>query len=313
MLPGATAHAVTVSESAPPAISTSGLTKDFGLGRGVFDLDLRVAQGEVFGFIGPNGAGKTTTIRLLMDLLRADRGSARVFGLDTRAQSLAVKRLVGYLPGELPQLGGLRGREILGLLAAMRGVDCRGRARELAERFALDLDRPYRELSHGNKQKILLLQAFMHAPRLLILDEPTLGLDPLLQQEFRVLLDETVARGATVFLSSHVLSEVEQVCHRIAFITAGRIARAGSLAELRALRIHRVEVALGRPVERSVLARVPGVSDIALEDGHVRCSVQGSIAPLLTSLEPNDIQELDSRELTLEELFLAEYGNAPRA
>ena len=294
------------------AIHTSGLTKDFGAERGAFDLDLDVQQGEVFGFIGPNGAGKTTTIRLLMDLLRADRGRAAILGHDTRAESVTVKKLVGYQPGELPQLGGLRGREILGLLAAMRGgVDPR-RVRALAERFDLDLNVRYRDLSHGNKQKILLVQAFMHAPPVLILDEPTLGLDPILQQEFRALVRETAKSGATVFLSSHVLSEVEQVCDRIAFIARGRIARSGSLRELRAARVHRVELALGRPTDGATLARVPGVSDVVIEDGHVRCAVRGSIGPLLETLEPNDIQELDSRELTLEELFLAEYADARR-
>ncbi len=295
-----------------PAIDAQGLTKDFGAGRGIFDLDLEVHQGEIFGFIGPNGAGKTTTIRLLMDLLRPDRGVATILGRDTRRESLAIKKLIGYLPGELPQFGGLRGREILGLLAAMRGGVDAAHVRALAERFDLDLTRPFRELSHGNKQKILLIQAFMHAPPVLILDEPTLGLDPLLQQEFRLLVRETAKGRATVFLSSHVLSEVEQVCDRIAFITQGHIVRSGSLTELRAMRIHHVEVALGRPVESAVLARIPGVRDVAIEDGHIRCEVHGSIAPLLASLEPNDIQELDSRELSLEELFLAEYGDARR-
>ena len=296
-----------------PAIQTSGLTKDFGAERGVFGLDLDVQQGEVFGFIGPNGAGKTTTIRLLMDLLRADSGRAAILGHDTRAESLVVKRLVGYQPGELPQFGGLRGREILGLLAAMRGGADRERVRALTERFDLDLGVRYRELSHGNKQKIMLIQAFMHAPPVLILDEPTLGLDPLLQREFRTLVRETAKTGAAIFLSSHVLSEVEQVCDRVALIARGRIARSGSLRELRTIRVHRVEVALSSPADVVALARVPGVSEVSVEDGHVRCAVRGSMAPLLATLGPSDIQELDSRELSLEELFLAEYSDARRA
>ncbi len=295
------------------AISATGLTKDFGGGRGVFDLDLSVRQGECFGFIGPNGAGKTTTIRLLMDLLRADRGRAAILGHDTRTASLLVKRIVGYLPGELPQFGGLRGSEIIGLLASMRGGVDPTRIRALALRFDLDLGVRYRELSHGNKQKMALVQAFMHEPKLLILDEPTLGLDPLLQKEFRTLLAETIARGATVFLSSHVLSEVEQVCDRIAFIIGGRLTRTGSLAELRKLRVHRVELRISRPVDPDALLRVPGVSDVVIEDGHLRCAVSGSFGPLITTVGPSAIEEVDSRELSLEELFLAEYADGPRA
>ena len=294
------------------AISATGLTKDFGRGRGVFDLELSVRKAECFGFIGPNGAGKTTTIRLLMDLLRADRGHASVLGHDTRRESLAVKRIVGYLPGELPQFGSLRGSEIIGLLAAMRGGVDLARIRALAERFDLDMGVRYRELSHGNKQKVALVQAFMHEPQLLILDEPTLGLDPLLQKEFRNLLAEMIARGATVFLSSHVLSEVEQVCDRIAFITGGRVTRTGSLAELRRLRVHRVELRISRPVDREALLRVPGVSDVVVEDGHLRCAVAGSFGPLMTAVGPSAIEEVDSRELSLEELFLAEYADGPR-
>jgi ABC-2 type transport system ATP-binding protein len=299
----------------PPAIAigATGLTKDFGDGRGVFDLDLSVRAGEIFGFIGPNGAGKTTTIRLLMDLLRPDRGRASILGHDTRDESLLVKRIVGYLPGELPQFGGLRGAEIIGLLASLRGGVDQTRIGALAKRFDLDLHLRYRELSHGNKQKIALVQAFMHEPTVLILDEPTLGLDPLLQHEFRTLLAESVARGATVFLSSHVLSEIEQVCDRIAFITGGRVTRTGSLAELRALRVHHVEMRVSRPADRAALLRVPGVSDVVIEDGLIRCAVHGSFEPLMATVRANGIEELDSRELSLEELFLAEYGDGPRS
>jgi len=295
-----------------PAIATRGLTKDFGGGRGVFDLDLSAGQGEIFGFIGPNGAGKTTTIRLLMDLLRPDRGTAAILGHDTRAESLSLKRIVGYVPGELPQFGGLTGAEIIGLLAGMRGNVDPARVTALADRFDLELHRRYRDLSHGNKQKVGLVQAFMHQPKILILDEPTLGLDPLLQQEFRTLLRETIDRGASVFLSSHVLSEVEQVCDRIAFINRGRVTRTGSLDELRALRVHRVEVVVDTAVDRTAIARLPGVSDVVVDDRHVRCSVRGSFGPLLAALGSAAVREIDSRELSLEELFIAEYGDGSR-
>ncbi len=292
------------------AIETAGLTKDFGAGRGVFDLDLAVAAGEVFGFIGPNGAGKTTTIRLLMDFLRPDRGRALVFGHDARGESVLVKSLVGYLSGELPQYGALRGAELVGLLAGLRGAVDRTRIEDLARRLDLDLSRRYRELSHGNKQKLALVQAFMHRPRLLVLDEPTLGLDPLMQQEFRALVREAVADGATVFLSSHVLSEVEQICDRIAMIRAGRLVRLGSLAELRTIRTHRVEASFAGAVDAGALAAVPGVRQVEITDHRLRCSVTGSIGPLLAALRTAEVVELDSVELSLEEVFLAHYGAA---
>lgn len=214
------------------AIETAGLTKDYGLGRGIFELDLRVPAGEVFGFLGPNGAGKTTTIRLLMGLIRPTAGSARVFGLDCERDAVAVKRLVGYLPGELPQYGGWRGSEVVAYLGGLRGGVDEHEVRRIAERFSLDLGRKYREYSRGNKQKLALVIAFMHRPDLLILDEPTAGLDPLLQQEFNALVRESRVRGATVFLSSHVLSEVEQTCDRAAIVREGRLVVVSAVRDL---------------------------------------------------------------------------------
>ncbi|MHB8587679.1 MAG: ABC transporter ATP-binding protein [Candidatus Dormibacteraceae bacterium] len=216
------------------AIRTSKLSKDYGAGRGLFELDLEVSPQEIFGYLGPNGAGKTTTIRLLMDMIRPTGGAAYVFGLDCRRDSVAVKRRVGYLPGDLPQFGSLRGREVVAYLAGMRGgVDSKV-VRALAERFDLDLSRRFREYSSGNKQKLGILLAFMHRPDLLILDEPTGGLDPLNQQGFYELLHETRDGGATVFLSSHILSEVEHVCDRVGILRAGRLVRVARLDELRA-------------------------------------------------------------------------------
>ncbi len=205
------------------AVECRCLTKDYGQGHGVFDLDLEVRTGEAFGFIGPNGAGKTTTIRLLMDLIRPDRGTVTIFGLDARRDSLAIKRRVGYLPGELPRFPGVTAGHVIGLLAGLRGGVDPARITALAERFELDLGRRFEDLSHGNKQKVGLIQAFMHEPELVILDEPTLGLDPLMQREFRQLVAASVASGATVLLSSHVLAEVELVCQRIGLLRAGRL------------------------------------------------------------------------------------------
>ena len=292
----------------PPAIECRSVTKSYGQDRGVFDLDLDVGRGEVFGFIGPNGAGKTTTIRLLMDLIRPDRGAIRVLGLDAHHDSLAVKRRVGYLPGELAQFPGVRGAYIVGLLAGLRGGVKAERIASLAERFDIDLRRRYDELSHGNKQKVALIQAFMHDPELVVLDEPTLGLDPLMQREFRSLVRETAAAGATVFLSSHVLSEVEQICDRVALINRGRLLQVGSLTELRAVRAHRVEARFEGELLAEQVGSLPGVSAAAVDDHHLTCTVQGTIAPLLHRLEEARVVELDSHEMTLEEVFFAHIG-----
>ncbi|HYM96610.1 MAG TPA: ABC transporter ATP-binding protein [Candidatus Sulfotelmatobacter sp.] len=294
-----------------PAISTEGLTKDYGHGRGVFDLSLEVAPGEVFGLIGPNGAGKTTTIRLLMDFIRPDRGTAHLLGLDARSDSIAIKRRVGYLPGELPSYPGATVAQILGLLAAMRGGVDEGFIRDLASRLQLDLHRRYRDLSHGNKQKVWLVQAFMHRPKLLILDEPTLGLDPLIQAEFKRLVSEATAGGTTVFLSSHVLSEVQSLCSRIGLVNQGRLIRVGTLAQLRELRIHRVEVTVEHDLNATALARLPGVSEVSVDDHRLRCTVRGPFAPLVAALDEAKVLELDSEELSLEELFLATYATPP--
>jgi len=220
-------------EMAIAAIRTSALTKDYGAGRGLFDLDLQVSPQEVFGYLGPNGSGKTTTIRLLMGMIRPTRGSAYIFGLDCIRDSAEVKRRVGYLPGDVPQFGSLRGGEIVAYLGGMRGGVDQRYVRTIAERFDLDLNHRFREYSSGNKQKLAIVLAFMHKPDLLILDEPTSGLDPLNQQEFYELLREVQKGGATVFLSSHVLSEVEHVCDRVGIVRSGRLVKVAELDELR--------------------------------------------------------------------------------
>lgn len=300
----------TFESSTAPAIRCSGLTKDYGRDRGVFDLDLTVQRGEVFGFIGPNGAGKTTTIRLLMDLIRPDRGSASVFEFDCQVESLAVKRLVGYLPGEMPTFPRVTAGYVIGLIAGLRGSVDAGRVSALAERLDLDLSLRYEDLSHGNRQKVGLVQAFMHQPELLILDEPTLGLDPLMQRRFRQLVDESVAAGATVFLSSHVLSEVEQICDRIALIRGGRLVRVGTLEELRGMRVHQISAVFRGTLLAADVGALPGVGDVRIEDHHLTCSVGGPVSPLLEALVDAQVVEVDSRELSLEEVFISEYETA---
>jgi ABC-type multidrug transport system ATPase subunit len=229
-----------------------------------------------------------------MDLIRPDRGQALMLGLDSRRDSLALKRRVGYLPGELVQFPGVTAGYMVGLLAGLRGGVDPTRIVELAQRLELDLGRKYEALSHGNKQKVALIQAFMHRPEVLILDEPTLGLDPLIQREFRHLIQEAVAGGATVLLSSHVLSEVELICDRIGFIRDGRLARVGSLNELRTMRIHRVEAVFNGRVSAADLGRIPGVSEPHVDDHHFTCAVHGSVAPLLAMLSAAEVVELDS-------------------
>ena len=295
------------------AIRTTGLTKDYGAGHGLFDLDLEIRQGEVFGFIGANGAGKTTAMRLIMDLIRPDRGTVRVLDLDAHHDSVGIKRRVGYLPGELPQWPGVKASHIIGLLAGLRGGVDQATISQLAERLQLDLSRRYADLSHGNKQKVGLITAFMHQPELLILDEPTLGLDPLMQREVRGLVSEAVAGGATCLLSSHVLAEVELACDRIGLIREGRLQRVGSLAELRQVRVHRLEAVLPTPPGAEVLTQVGallGVDDVNADGTVLACAVHGPITPLLAWLAEHGAVELDSRELTLEEVFFAEYEPA---
>src|SRR5438067_9989650 len=208
------------------------LTKSYGSKRGITNVSFSVEEGEVFGFLGPNGAGKTTTIRLLMALLRADAGTARIAGLDCWQQSVEIKRLIGYLPGELSLDPGLTGGQILEYFGHLRGGVDQAYLKQLIKRFDLDPSRKFRQYSSGNKRKIGIIQAFMHRPRLLILDEPTSGLDPLNQQEFFHILAEAHAQGATVFLSSHVLSEVEHTCDHVGIIREGRLVRAGSVREV---------------------------------------------------------------------------------
>lgn len=289
------------------AVRTSSLTKEYGAGRGLFDLDLQVAPQEVFGYLGPNGAGKTTTIRLLMGMLRPSRGSAYIFGLDCFRDAVAVKRKVGYLPGDVPQFGSLRGNEVVAYLAGMRGGVDQRRVRAIAERFDLDLNRRFREYSSGNKQKLAILLAFMHQPDLLILDEPTSGLDPLNQQQFYALLDEERNAGATVFFSSHVLSEVERVCDRVGILRAGRLVQVADLEELRRIRVHRVEIdfAPDQPVPEHRLAVAPGVAGVTVRGHRVACTVQGNFDGLIEALSDSAVIDLVSAEPSLEEIFLS--------
>jgi ABC-type multidrug transport system ATPase subunit len=302
-----------LQQMAVAAIRTSRLSKDYGLGRGLFDLDLTVAGQEVFGYLGPNGAGKSTTIRLLMGMVRPTSGSAFVFGLDCVRDSVAVKRKVGYLPGDVPQFGGLRGSEVVAYFGGMRGGADRVTVRRIAERFDLDLNRRFREYSTGNKQKLGILLAFMHRPDLLILDEPTGRLDPLNQQEFYALVREARADGATVFLSSHILSEVEHICDRVGIIRTGRLVRVAQLEDLHRIRVHRVELEFARAADipESRIRSARGVEDVNVAGRRLTCTVRGPIEPLLEAIKDADVTDLVSTEPSLEEVFLSYYSETP--
>jgi len=298
-------------EMAVSAIRTSKLSKDYGLARGLFELELEVAPQEVFGYLGPNGSGKTTTIRLLMGMIRPTGGAAYVFGLDCRRDSVAVKRKVGYMPGDLPQFGSLRGKEVVAYLGGMRGGADPATVRGIAERFDLDLNRRFREYSSGNKRKLGILLAFMHKPELLILDEPTSGLDPLNQQEFYNLLREARDGGATVFLSSHILSEVEHVCDRVGILRAGKLVRVAQLEDLHHIRAHHVEIefAPGTPIPDAAVRAAAGVEDVLVDGRRVTCTVRGSFEPLFDAIRTAKVTDLVSTEPSLEEMFLSYYSD----
>jgi len=291
-----------------PAIRTEDLTKFYGAHRGVEGVDLTVRRGEVIGFLGPNGAGKTTLIRLLLDLLRPTRGAARVLGRDCRTESLAVRRQVGFLPGEYRLYENLSGRRNLSYLGGLGAAYDPGRAAALAERLDVDLDRRAGAYSHGTKQKLALVLAFLHAPPLLILDEPTSGLDPLVQQEFFALVREARDAGRTVFLSSHNLTEVERVCDRAATIRDGRIIAVEDIAALRREAVRLVELTCARAPDAAAFAGLAGVSDLAVDGVRLRCTVRGELGPLLAAAAAFGIVDVLSREPGLEEFFLAAYG-----
>jgi ABC-2 type transport system ATP-binding protein len=289
-------------------IEADKLTKFYGLRPGVIDVDLSIEQGEVFGFLGPNGAGKTTTIRTLLDLIRPTRGRVLVFGIESSADPFAIHRRVGYVPGEFTLYDRLTGGQTLDYFASLRGGVDRAYQRSLIERFDIDPTRRYRELSKGNKQKIGLVVALQHRPDLLVLDEPTSGLDPLVQQSFYALVREARMEGRTVFLSSHILREVERTCDRVAIIREGRLVQVDRVEALRDLAHHEVELRFAGEVPQTEFERLPGVSRVATEDHALRMRVTGPIAPVVRAASQYELLDFVSREPSLEETFLAQYG-----
>lgn len=290
-------------------VETQGLTKRYGSSRGIEDVTFTIDEGEVFGFLGPNGAGKTTTIRTLMGLLRPTTGSAHIGGLDCWEQSTDVKRLVGYLPGELSLDPNLTGGQILEYFGNLRGGVDQAYLKTLIERMGLDPTRKFRQYSSGNKRKIGIVQAFMHRPRLLILDEPTNGLDPLNQQEFDRMVREVRDEGRTVFLSSHILSEVEQTCNRVAIIREGQLVRIGEVAALKDIKRHDVTITFVGDAPLDAFKTLPGVDQAeALADGHsLRLAVSGGLDDVIKAAAQHPVVNLTSQEPSLEEIFLRYY------
>jgi ABC-2 type transport system ATP-binding protein len=289
-------------------IHSEKLTKYYGKHRGMIDIDLDVNEGEAFGFLGPNGAGKTTMIRTLLDHIRPTSGRATVFGIETSADPVAIHRRLGYLPGEFALYDKLTGGQTLDYFANLRGLRDRGYQKELIARLDVDPSRKFREYSKGNKQKIGLIIALQHKPDLLLLDEPTSGLDPLIQQEFYGVIREAKTEGRTVFLSSHILSEVERTCDRVAIIRDGRLTRVDRTEALRDLAHHTVELVFTGPVPAAEFEALPGVSDVVATDHVLRMKVSGSITPVVRAAAKYELADFVSREPSLEETFLAEYG-----
>jgi ABC-2 type transport system ATP-binding protein len=289
-------------------IRTEKLTKFYGSHRGIIEVDLEVQKGEVFGFLGPNGAGKTTTIRTLLDLIRPTSGKAFVFDIESSADPAAIHRRIGYLPGEFALYDRLTGGQTLEYFGNLRGGVDRAYQAQLIERFDLDPSRRFREYSKGNKQKVGLVAALQHKPELLLLDEPTAGLDPLIQQTFFELLRESVKDGGTVFLSSHILSEVERSCDRVAIIREGRLVRVDRVDALRDLAHHQVELRFAGPAPVTEFKKLSGISDVEVEDHVLRLRVLGPITPVVQAAARLGVIDFLSHEPSLEETFLAQYG-----
>jgi ABC-2 type transport system ATP-binding protein len=287
-------------------IQTEALTKSYGRRRGLAGLDLEVHPGEVYGFLGPNGAGKTTTIRILLDLIRPTSGQATLFGVAPRTGGPALRRRVGYLPGDFTVLGGQTGRELLTHLAHLRGGVATDRIDALAGRLDLDLSTRISKLSKGNRQKVGVVQAFMHQPELLILDEPTSGLDPIIQQRFLELVADARTAGQTVFMSSHVLSEVQQSADRVGIIREGRLVAVEAVESFRRRAVRRVEIEFDEPVPANAFD-LPDVRDVRIEGTVLRCRLTGRPDGLVKAAARFGVAALKVEEPDLEELFLTYY------
>jgi ABC-2 type transport system ATP-binding protein len=292
------------------AIETYKLTKWYShRSRGIIDVSLVVEPGQIFGFLGPNGAGKSTTIRLLLDLIRPTSGYARVLGMDVRRDRLAIDRRVSYIPGELSLYGELTGRQLLTYLGNLQGRVDGPYREELIERLDLDPTKKVRSLSRGNRQKVGLVAAFMIRPDLLILDEPTAGLDPFIQLEFEALCETARTEGRTVFISSHQLPEIEHLCDRVGIIREGRLLTVESIPVLKAKARRRLEIDFAKPVPAKRFANLPGVEGVTVDECTLRCTVLGSVDALIKEAARFEVESVRSIDTSLEEIFLGYYGD----
>jgi ABC-2 type transport system ATP-binding protein len=290
------------------AITTEGLSKMYGKRQGLASLDMVVGTGEIYGFLGPNGAGKTTTIRILLDVIRATTGRAEVLGLDPSVNSVAVRRKVGYLPGDFVVDGRQTGRRLLEHLSALRGGVPKGRIDGLAERLGLDLSVLIKSLSKGNRQKLGLVQSFMHEPELLILDEPTSGLDPLVQREFQAMAREAIARGQTVFMSSHVLSEVQAIVDRVGIIRDGRMVAVDRVEELRQRAVRRILVQFDETITPDGFSSLDGIADLSIDGNTLTCTLAGRADDFVKALARYPVASILSEEPDLDDIFFQYYG-----
>lgn len=294
-------------------INIKGLTKHYGSVEALTDLNLEVYQGEIFGYLGPNGAGKTTTIRTLLDLIRPTSGSATILGLDAQAESVKVHERIGNLPGELALYDRMTGWELIGYLGDLRGGVDKTYVEQLAARLEMDMARKIKECSSGMKRKLGLIQAMMHKPDLLILDEPTGGLDPLVQQTFHELMREVSAEGRTVFLSSHNLPEVEAICDRVGILRGGRLKAVERIADLKQVRFRWMTLTLASSefangADPAAFDALAGVSDVTAEDGNIRFRVTGDLDPVIKLAAKYHVIDLHYEEPSLDEIFLEYYG-----
>jgi ABC-2 type transport system ATP-binding protein len=290
------------------AIHTDGLTKHYGDVKALIDLDLEIHPGEIFGFLGPNGAGKTTMIRTILDEIRPTAGEASILGMDSHQQSVEIRRHIGYVPGDLAMYPNLTGRDTLTYFSNLRGGVDWTYVDELADRLDADLDKKVGDLSSGNRQKVGLIQAFMSKPDVLIMDEPSSGLDPLVQREFQKMMREVASEGRTVFLSSHTLSEVQRVAHRVGIIRHGHLVAVETVADLRSKAIRTVNIYFDGPVDGREFEGLPGVREVTTQNEHVTLSFDGQMETLLKVVtERFHVLDITTQEADLEEIFLTYY------
>jgi ABC-2 type transport system ATP-binding protein len=295
-----------------PVIVIDNLQKSYGKVQAVRGISMSVQRGEIFGFLGPNGAGKTTTIRCMLDVIRPSAGTIRVLGLDAQRDKMELHRYIGYLPGDVRLPGNMTGRQVINYFSRLQGLEP-VLLDKLVARFDVELKRPIKGYSKGMRQKIGVVLAFMCDPEVLILDEPTSGLDPLLQREFNALLLEEQARGKTIFMSSHIMSDVEKVCQRVAVIRRGEIVTLDEVEKLREKAGQRVTVEFGDVVSEQELAQIPGVSNVSRHNSDYHLTVSGSMDALVKALSRHEVIRLQAEEAPLEEVFLKFYEDAEGA